>query len=72
MFARHGRALTGESSEYATVDNLLESANVRENLENMIACRALPLFFQSKIRGEIDWIIEYAKLYFSKTKLTKI
>jgi hypothetical protein len=30
------------------------------------------LFFQSKIRGEIDWIIEYAKLYFSKTKLTKI
>ena len=28
-------------------------------------------FFQSKIRGEIDYIRQYAKIHFSKFKLTK-
>ena len=30
-----------------------------------------PLFFQSKIKGEIDYIRKYAKIHFSKFKLTK-
>ena len=28
-------------------------------------------FFQSKIRGEIDYIRQYAKIHFSNFKLTK-